>query len=508
MASLRTYLSPRHIWQQLKQDCHTPIDGASLAIARISLGLVIFYDAVRKSDMSFDRNEGKLFQFTYPFFDWVRDAGPYADHVSWCLIIASVCVTIGLCYRLAITICFVLISYMFLLAREYYLNHYYLLIIICFLMVLVPAHRRFSVDSLILTMPRHLPKIHLTLMRGQLEIVLLYAGIVKINPDWLRLEPIGSWLRESVNDVWYGVIWNYEWGVILSSYGPIALHIIGAPLLLYKRTRLVVFVLYCVFHVTNHYIFNIGIFPWMTIALSTLFFDPDWPVKLARRIAGAPWNSKALPSDTPTTLNPRHYNYARMTLIWLIFQALFPLRHYLYPGNAAWTNEAHNFSWRMKLLTRRSPGFVIAVHVPSLQRIYIPDYQTLLSKRQYRKSSTRPALMHQLARQTADYYRAKLGVDTLYTHVVMPYSYNYRPPRIVIDPTIDLGNEPIRNIRPDPWLLPEVPAPPGSAEAYRAANYPPPQLHEALYMMGMPNISLCAYDDVQHHVACTIAPYE
>ena len=166
-----------------------------------------------------------------------------------------------------------------------YLNHFYLVIIVSFLMILIPAHRTFSIDALIWPKIKSalIPMWSVWLFRVQFEIILLYAGIVKINPDWLRLEPLGMWL--SRNDHWaiIGPYFNQDWMVAMGAYGVILLHVIGAPLLLYKRTRLAVMILYCSFHLMNHFLFNIGIFPWLTFAATFVFFDPDWPKQLCQK---------------------------------------------------------------------------------------------------------------------------------------------------------------------------------------------------------------------------------
>jgi hypothetical protein len=65
--------------------------------------------------------------------------------------------------------------------------------------------------------------------------------------------------------------------IALASYGVILLHVVGALLLLYSRTRLPLFVAYVLFSLANHLFFNIGTFPWLTLAGTTFFFDPGWP---------------------------------------------------------------------------------------------------------------------------------------------------------------------------------------------------------------------------------------
>ena len=56
----------------------------------------------------------------------------------------AVAIAIGLLYRLACALYFLSFAYVFLLDQAQYLNHYYLVLILCLLMVFLPAHRLLS----------------------------------------------------------------------------------------------------------------------------------------------------------------------------------------------------------------------------------------------------------------------------------------------------------------------------------------------------------------------------
>ena len=172
------------------------------------------------------------------------------------------------------------------------------MILIAFLMVVVPAHRAYSVDATLTGRPQSstVPAWSIWLFRLQFELLYIFAGVVKINPDWLRLEPMGMWMARRSDFALIGPLFTEDWFVAIIAYSVILLHIVGAPLLLFRRTRIYVAALYFVFHITNHFFFQIGIFPWLAIAGTLLFFDPNWPRQLAdqlRRWAGG--------SPAPTT---------------------------------------------------------------------------------------------------------------------------------------------------------------------------------------------------------------
>ena len=117
-----------------------------------------------------------------------------------------------------------------------------------------------------------------------MEVIYIYAGLVKINPDWLALHPLKEWFANRSDYPVIGQFFIKDWAVAMAAYGVIALHLIGAPLLLFKKTRLYVFAVYAGFHLLNVWIFNIGIFPWLTLLSTLIFFDPAWPKQLAEKL--------------------------------------------------------------------------------------------------------------------------------------------------------------------------------------------------------------------------------
>ncbi len=503
--SLRLHRFVRRLW-------HDRADTASLAIVRVCLGALMLFDAAAGGEFLFNPNPGYPFSLKYPFFSWVEAFPAWAPALHYLLITATLGVIIGLFYRLSMALCATLFAYSSLLAAEYYLNHLYLLVLTCVLMCFAPAHRRWSLDrklSFMRATPYDAPVFYLWVLRLQVEIVLLFAGIVKISPDWLRLEPLRSWLREAQGAVFFGSIWQYDWAVAISAYGAIVLHLVGAPLLLYRRTRLPVFALYCAFHIINHFIFNIGIFPWMTIALSTLFFAPDWPLALGRRLSARNQHGAVSPccfqEDGPHGFTLGQKELSCTAALWFFLQITLPLRHYAYPGNVDWTDEAQILSWRMKLIERHSPGFTVVVYAAARSEIFVPRARALLSPRQYDKVSTQPGLMQDFARQMKQRYQLLSSTGDLRIHVFMPASYNYRPHTLLIDPMVDLGAQPLR-VGPDPWLITENPHPVGNLESWpESSAYSPPPVAHIATLMGLPAISTCIFEEEFQHERCILA---
>ncbi len=143
---------------------------------------------------------------------------------------------------------------------------------------------------------------------------------------------------------------------------------------------------------------------------------------------------------------------ARVTLgIFFFFQLTLPLRHHVFEGNVAWTEEGHKFSWRMKLRDKRAEARFI-LYDPKSGHWELHDPRTLLSHRQYRKMCTRPNLAFQYAQ-----YLQKLDEGAgrkRAVHALVMASLNGRPFQWIIDPRRDLTQETSSLFAHDEWIYP------------------------------------------------------
>ncbi|MDC0717297.1 HTTM domain-containing protein [Nannocystis bainbridge] len=432
------------------------VDIASLACFRVLFGLLMFVEVWRDLPDIGPLYIEPEFHFTFFALDWVRPLAGDGMHVVFGVLgLAALCVTIGLWYRTAAAVFFVGISYVFLLEQSCYLNHIYLLALVSFLMMFVPAHRAASVDAWLRPRLRAdtAPAWALWLLRAQIGIPYFYAGLAKLNPDWLRGEPMRTWLAESADLPLAGPLLREWWAPYFFSWGGLGFDLLVVPALLWRPTRALAYVLALSFHLINAAVFSIGIFPWVMIAATTIFFEPDWPRRLWNRVAarvGAP------PSPAPIVAGPpAHLGRAqRATLValglYVGWQLLFPLRHWLYPGDVAWTEEGHKFAWRMKL--RDKNGYVrFFASDPELGASWKIDLAGRLPGWQRQEMSGRPEMILQYARFLADDLRAR-GHAAIEVRVVALVSLNGRRPQLMIDPSVDLARvEP--SLWPSLWIV-------------------------------------------------------
>ena len=370
------------LWQRLCEALFKPVDISFLVFFRIVFGGIMLWEAYRYFTNGWITRyfvEPAL-TFSYYGFGWVKPWPGRGMYIHFVVLgLAAVCVMMGLLYRIATPVFFLAFTYFFLLDQTRYLNHFYLVCLISFLMCFLPAERAFSVDALLRPRIRSdvVPAWTLWLLRAQIGIPFFYGGIAKLNSDWIHGgEPMRSWLRPLTRVPGGSPIFTSDWVVYGFVFGGLLLDLLVVPLLLWRRTRLFAFAAAVMFNLINAVIFDIGIFPWLMLGALLIFFPPDLMRRFARRFMSPGEEFLDTEPASSTVAEPKTIaatsNYpslstsqklvAGLLAIYLAFQLIFPLRHYLYPGNVSWTEEGHNFSWHMKLRTKTGEAVFTVTH--------------------------------------------------------------------------------------------------------------------------------------------------
>lgn len=442
--------------ERFVQAAQQPVDAASLAVFRVGLGVILLWEVVRYFYYGWIRDFyiATRFNFTYPGLGWLKPLpaiGMYSLFIA--MGIAALGVILGRFYKCSMAILAMGMTYVLLLDQTAFLNHLYLVSLICWLMLAVPTQRVLSwqwpKQSAATT--ETVPSWCLWLIRLQLAIPYVYGGLVKINSDWLQGQPLQLWMlqMEGIRD-WLP-IYGERWLAISMSWAGLFIDLFVVPALLWKPTQKVALVIAVTFHLWNSTMFHIGIFPWFMIVATTLFLPPNWP----RRFIKASIPTQNIVADSSCRSTRR---ILILMAFWFSIQLIVPWRHMLYEGNVDWTEEGTRFAWRMMLHDKWSAIRMTLVD-PKTRKEHPFNPLEFLSKRQFDKMSYEPELLRQFAHHIADIsVGTKQGRQEVHFFVLT--SLNGRKPQLLIDPTVDLGAEPFRWGR-QPWIMPlETPLPP------------------------------------------------
>lgn len=444
-------MNVRSLFSRFRTLLFSPIDLASLVAFRAGFGGIMLWEVLRYFSHGWIERYWitPAFHFSYAGFEWVKPWPGDGMYVHMGVLgLFALFISVGFLYRISAALFFLGFSYIFLLERALYLNHLYFVCLVSFLMIFVPADRAFSVDALLRPQIRTsaVPFWPLWILRTQLAIVYIFAGIAKLNSDWVRGEPLRTWLRELQSTPYVGSLFQRSEAFHLISWGGLLFDLLIVPLLIWRRTRPFAFLAAVCFHLLNAWFFRIGIFPWLSIAMTTLFLDPDWP----RRVLKAIGASSTVSPDFTEPSAGRQRTVAALISVYVGFQILFPLRHWLYPGDVAWTEEGHEFSWRMKL-RGKSGQAVFVVTDPKTKETWRVSPFDYLESWQVRKMATRPELIRQFAHYLAAMEREETGT-AVEVRVRSKAKLNQRTPGILIDPGTDLAEEPFE-IGPAKWVV-------------------------------------------------------
>jgi vitamin K-dependent gamma-carboxylase len=446
-----------------------PVDIGWLVLFRLAFGGIMLWEVTRYLSKGWVERYyvEPVFHFTYFGFDWVRPWDGEGMQVHfYALGVLAFCILIGLCYRLAAALFFLGFSYVFLLDQTHYLNHFYLVCLVAFLLIFIPAHRAFSVDALLRPQLRAdaVPAWTLWLLRAQIGIPYFFGGIAKLNGDWLRGEPMRMWLAARTDFPGIGQWFREEWMVYAFTYGGLLLDLLVVPALMWRRTRVPAFLAAVSFHLLNARLFSIGIFPWFMLCATLIFFPHDLPRRVWNRIMRRPAPAGA------AAVGPA--SGRRLTLwllgIYMAVQLLLPWRHLLYPGNVNWTEEGHRFAWHMKLRGKDAEALFL-VSDPVSHEVEPVHPLKYLTPRQTIKMAARPDMIlqfaHFLQREMA--VRGRPGVQV---RARVTASLNGRQPQLLIDPDVDLAREP-RTLWHARWIVPlTAPLSQGAAERPRGED--------------------------------------
>ena len=385
-----------------------------------------------------------VLHFSYYGFDWVQPLPRPAMYAVFIVMaIASVAISLGWFYRLATLLFFLCFTYIELIDITYYLNHYYFVSLVAFLMMLVPAHRYFSLD--VKRKPEiisdKVSKWCIVIFKVQIAIVYVYAGLAKINSDWLmEALPLAIWLPAKTSVPVIGGLFGLKVTPMIFSWAGMLFDTFIVAGLLWRKTRWLAYGAVVVFHSLTGILFQIGVFPLVMIFAVTIFFSADFHEKLLNRLSGVLHLFGSQNRDRVRTESPADNPWLLSFLaVFLVFQLLFPWRYLLYPGNVFWTEEGYRFAWRVMLMEKAGTATFFVKDGPEGREGSVINHQ-FLNPHQEKQMAMQPDLILQFAHYLSAHFRRE-GMKDPQVRAEVWVTLNARPARLLVDPQVDLTHK-------------------------------------------------------------------
>lgn len=438
-----------------KLNCNHPVSITPLVSFRIIFGLLMCFSLLRfwwRGWVETIYIEPK-FHFTYWGFEWIKSLpGVWMYVLFVILIICTLFIVLGFLYRIAAVIFFLGFTYIEMIDVTTYLNHYYFISLVSFLLIWLPANRLYSLDVYFgLT-----KKITLTplwtvgILRFQLAIVYIFAGLAKLNFDWMVLaEPMRTWLPTKSHLPFIGNYMYEEWVAYLFSWFGAAYDLFISFFLLNRKTRPFAYIFVIVFHIATAIFFpGIGMFPYVMIASSILFFSSNAHKKIWATVAGKSPEQK-LGYTTPVY----QFHFPKLLIsaiaIYVLFQILIPLRFLLYPDNLFWNEEGYRFSWRVMLMEKAGNA---TFTIKEDGKTFEVNNAQFLTPLQEKMMSTQPDMILKYAHYLAEEYK-KNGLKNPEVYGEVYVTLNGKPSRLFIDSTANLAKQHL-SWKHYNWVLP------------------------------------------------------
>ena len=433
-----------------------PVHLAPLAVFRMAFGFLMLASVLRfiAKGWVYDMYiKPKLF-FPYFGFEWIKPFGETGMYILFiALAVAALFIALGFLYRISTTFFFLAFTYVELIDKTNYLNHYYFISIASFLIIFLPANRYFSIDSLLnkKIAATYTPNYFIFIIKFQVFIVYFFAGLAKINSDWLlHAQPLKIWLPAHSEMPLIGSFLAKEWVAYFFSWFGCIYDLLIPFFLFIPRFVKPAYVFVILFHLATSLLFNIGMFPYIMISLTTIFFTESFHIKIIqsiKKIFKCSLNDNQISfSPQPSLIKP----FVFLITLHFAIQLIVPFRYLMYPGNLYWTEQGYRFSWRVMLMEKAGTAFFY-VHDRTTNGEIEIDNKKYLTYMQEKMMATQPDMMIDYAKFLKAEY-IKQGFKDPIIRAQSYVTFNGRGSREFIDPQVDLSAQNNSFLKNKDWV--------------------------------------------------------
>lgn len=425
-----------------------------LALFRIAFGTVMLLQFIKFREVFLAEFIHYDYFLKYDFFEWVQLPGENAVQVFFAVFIAaSILFIAGIAYRTAALVQFLGMAWCFLIEKSIYNNHYYLFILLAFLMIFVKADAAVGFAQRREGTKEFIPAWQLLLIQAQLFVVYFFGGIAKLNYDWLiRAQPVKTWLPDMLGGLYQSLSpAMLDFTAYFISWSGLFIDLSVGFLLFSKKGRWIAMIFLVVFHATNGVFFSIGYFPLFGI-LSLVVFLRESDFKRIPFLNSFTGNAQ-------TAFYPAQKFPVYFFAFWFSLQVLLPLRHFLMPGQVQWNMNGYLFAWYMKL-NDSAPILRFEVKLPGEDQSFTFNLENLSENgRQRHYIATHPFIAVKFAQDIEAYLKRENNIQgDIKVYCDAYLSLNGRPFQRKINPTVDLTalelNRFSAAFRNQPWMIP------------------------------------------------------
>jgi len=391
--------------------------------------------------------------YFFSYFERLVPPGPTGIYLLFITVFLSALgIMLGFFYRLSAVLFFLSFTFIELIDKTNYLNHYYFVSLIGFILIFLPAHRDFSLDAIRMPSIKRIT-IHrwtVDLIKFQLALVYIFAGIAKLNPDWLfRAMPLKIWLPAQGHLPIIGTLLSHEFTPYIFSWSGALYDLFIVFFLLYRPTRWLAYLAVLGFHIATALLFQIGIFPYVMIISTLIFFSPEAHENILNKIKK--WTNY-ISANHPFSEGWWTWKKLKPFLFFfIILQLIIPFRYLAYPGHLFWTEQGYRFSWRVMLMEKAGYTTFTVDEVKGNFTEWVNN-RDYLTAQQEKMMSTQPDMILQFAHHLADVYKNK-GYRNPIVRCQSRVSLNGIPSQPLVDPKVNLAAID-RDWKHKWWLLP------------------------------------------------------
>ena len=419
---------------------YAPVSILPLVTFRVVFGLMMLVSTGRFLWLGWVKDhylDAKV-SFKYYGFEWVQMPSEFWLYgLHYVMLAAALGIMLGAFYRLSVVVFFLTFTYVQLIDLSYYLNHYYFVCLVAFLLIFIPANAAKSVD--VWRNPAlfraQVPAWCVNIIKFQIALVYVYAGLAKLNYDWLILAlPLKIWLPAADKIPVLGPFFKLQIMPYLFSWGGMLYDTFIVFFLMYRPTRIVAYMAVLAFHIVVGILFQIGVFPLVMIGATLIFFSDEWHNRLWRWV-GNDELRRGRPRGVSEAFNANK-KYTLYLTVYIIFQILFPWRYLLYDGNVFWHEQGYRFSWRVMLMEKAATA-TFYVKDAKTGREGVVNNADFLCSHQEKQMAMQPDLILQYAHYLRNYYQ-KQGMKNPKVRAEVYATLNARPSQLLINPQVDL----------------------------------------------------------------------